>query len=269
MVTIRPIYAARLAIVLVTLAAATQALAAPEEIQVYMDEMNQPGQFGLDVHSNYVSTGALTDDYPGQQQSLHRLRVTPEFSYGLTPNLELGLYVPLATLDRQDHVSADGVKFRLKYIAPRPETQKLFYGLNFEIGRVGHKLDQNPWNAELKGIVGTRRGRWTLALNGNIDFKVDGPASSPASLDIDTKLAYALTKSLSIGVENYNGVGEFRSLGNFAHSNQAGFVVIDKNLGHWDLNLGVGSGYGSNPDRLTVKLILGVPLDWRPDRKQQ
>ena len=53
--------------------------AAPGEIQVYLDEMNQPGQFGLDVHSNFVFTGALTDDYPGQQQSLHRLRVTPSF----------------------------------------------------------------------------------------------------------------------------------------------------------------------------------------------
>ena len=93
--------------------------------------------------------------------------------------------------------------------------------------------------------------------------------SAPASLDVDTKFAFALTKSLSIGVESYNGFGEFRSLGNFAHSDQAGFVVIDKNLGHWDLNLGVGSGYGSTPNRLTVKLILGVPLDWRPDRKQQ
>lgn len=94
--------------------------AAPEEIQVYMDEMNQPGQFGLDVHSNYVFTGALIDDYPGQQPSLHRLRVTPEFSYGLTSTFELGLYLPLATLDRQDHLGADGVKFRIKYIAPRP-----------------------------------------------------------------------------------------------------------------------------------------------------
>ncbi len=254
---------------LALLIAATTLAAAPEEVQVYMDEMNQPGQFGLDVHSNYVFTGALTDDYPGQQQSLHRFRVTPEFSYGLTPNFELGLYLPLATLDRQDHVSADGVKFRIKYIAPRPKTQNWYYGVNFEIGRVDHKLDQNPWNAELKGIIGKRSGRWTLALNGNFDFKVDGPAGAPASLDVDTKVAYALTKSLSIGIESFNGAGQFRSLGNFAHNDQAGFVVIDKNLGHWDLNLGVGSGYGSNPDRLTIKLILGIPLDWRPDRVQE
>lgn len=100
-------------------------------------------------------------------------------------------------------------------------------------------------------------------------FKIDRPASAPASPDIDTKIAYALTKWLSIGIESYNGAGEFRSLGNFAHSDQAGFVVINKKFGHWDLNLGVGSGYESNPDRLTVKLVVGIPLDWQPDRKQE
>lgn len=36
-----------------------------------MDEMNQPGQFGLDVHLNYVFTGALTDDYPQQLSASH------------------------------------------------------------------------------------------------------------------------------------------------------------------------------------------------------
>ncbi len=41
--------------------AATPAAAAPEEIQVYMDEMSDPGQFGLDIHNNYVLTGDKTD----------------------------------------------------------------------------------------------------------------------------------------------------------------------------------------------------------------
>jgi hypothetical protein len=59
------------------LLAAQPAKAAPEEIQVYMDEMDKPGHFGLDTHLNYVTDGTYTDDYPGQQQALHRLRITP------------------------------------------------------------------------------------------------------------------------------------------------------------------------------------------------
>lgn len=53
---------AKRAVALVLVSAATSSTAAPEEVQVYMDEVNQPGQFGLDVHSNYVFTGALTSD---------------------------------------------------------------------------------------------------------------------------------------------------------------------------------------------------------------
>jgi hypothetical protein len=46
---------------------ATPAFAAPEEIQVYMDEMNQPGAVGLDVHVNDVVRGNGTPDYPGAE----------------------------------------------------------------------------------------------------------------------------------------------------------------------------------------------------------
>ena len=54
------------------LALAGPALAADEEIQVYMDEMDRPGQFGLDLHNNYVLSGDAGVDYAGEQSSLHR-----------------------------------------------------------------------------------------------------------------------------------------------------------------------------------------------------
>lgn len=62
------------------------AYAADEEIQVYVDDMSDPGEIGLDTHVNYVFSGESTvSDYSGAQDSLHRLRVTPEFSYGTPP----------------------------------------------------------------------------------------------------------------------------------------------------------------------------------------
>ena len=79
------------------------ALAADEEIQVYMDDMDKPGQFGLDVHNNYVFTGDGALDYPGEMSSLHRYRLTPEWSYGLTKDIELGLYLQLTTIDSAGH----------------------------------------------------------------------------------------------------------------------------------------------------------------------
>jgi hypothetical protein len=240
--------------------AGTPALAAPEEIQVYMDEMGAPGELGLDVHSNYVASGERSVDYPGAQPSLHRVRITPEFAYGLTRNLELGAYLPLATIEGGGRFGVDGIKFRLKYIVPRPAGQTWFVGANFEIGRVGHKLDINPYNAELKGIAGIRLGRWTAAANANIDFTVSGPAPGPASLEIATKLSYALSPKFAIGIENFTGVGEFRALGRFGSSEQSSYATIDTSLGRWDLNLGIGRGYGANADRWTVKAVIGVPI---------
>ncbi len=226
-----------------------------------MDEMSNPGQFGLDVHNSYVVTGHLVDDYPGKQQSLHRYRITPEFAYGLTRYLELGIYLPLATIDRDARVGADGVKLRLKFIASKAKQQTWFWGANFEIGVVDHELDDNPYNAEAKGIVGFHSGCWTGAFNANIDFKVSGPASAPASLDLDTKISYSIAHQLAVGVESYNGAGELRSLGHFGRSDQSSFVTLDATRRKWDLNVGVGSGYGGNPDRLILKAIVGVPID--------
>ena len=56
----------------------TAAHAAPEEIQVYIDDLNRPGGSGVDLHVNYVPIGDGEVDYPGQQPSLRRLRLMPE-----------------------------------------------------------------------------------------------------------------------------------------------------------------------------------------------
>jgi hypothetical protein len=244
----------------------TPASAAEEEIQVYMDELNAPGVVGLDLHNNYVLGGSSALDYLGQQQSLHRYRFTPEWSLGLTHSLELGVYLPLATIDRHG-LFVDGIKLRLKYLAPRSEGQRWFWGANFEIGKVGHRLDQNPYNAELKGILGIHAGKWTAAANANFDFKVSGPAPAPGTLEIATKLNYALSPKTAIGIENYNGAGEIRDLGRFASSDQAAYLTVDTSVGKWDLNFGLGRGYGSNPDKWIAKAIVSVPLDWSLNRR--
>lgn len=228
---------------------------------MYMAEMSDPGQFGLDVHNSYVFTGHVIGDYSGEQQSLHRYRITPELAYGLTRYLELGVYLPLATIDRDGEFGVDGVKLRLKFIAPRSMEQRWFYGANFEIGRVAYTLDQNPYNAELKGIVGFRSSCWTVAFNANVDFKVSGPVSAPASLELDAKISHAITHEVALGVETYNEAGALQSLGHFGSGDHSSFAVIDTSYGKWDLNLGLGSGYGGNPDRLILKAIVGVPID--------
>lgn len=237
------------------------ARAADEEIQVYMDEMSPKGGFGLDVHVNYVLSGRGTNaDYAGQMASEGRWRITPEVSYGLTPHLELGAYLPLATIDDQGHGEVGGVKGRLKYIGSRP-AEAFFWGANFELGRVRRDLDINPWNAELKGIAGYRSGPWTVAANANIGWVVSGPDHGPTTLELATKISYRAREDLALGLESYNDLGSARHFGRLGSGDQRLYFVADKSFGGWDLDLGIGRGFGRPEDRWVIKAIIGVPID--------
>lgn len=239
---------------------ATQAHAAAEEVQVYMDEIGPRHALGLDVHLNYVPHGRTAPDFAGQQASGGRYRITPEWSYGLDPNTELGLYMPLMTVDRDGRFEVGGVKARIKWVAPRPKDQDWFWGANFEIGRVRRDLDTNPWNAELKGILGVRKGPWTLAANLNMDWMVSGPDHTPVDFQLATKAAYRLDADTQIGVENYNGLGGGRAFGRLSGADHQTYLAVDRSFGRWDLNLGVGYGYGRPEDRWILKAVVGVPI---------
>jgi len=239
---------------------AATARAAPEEIQVYMNEMDAPGEFGLDLHNNYVLSGAGEPEYPGAQASLHRYRLTPEFSYGLTPTIDLGAYLPLLTLADTGKVSAEGIKFRIKYIAAKPFAANTWWGLNLEVGKVSHALDINPWNAELKTIVGGRFGKWLLAANVNIDAVVSGPHPGGAGLDVDAKLAYSVTPDTQLGVETYSGMGALSHPGGLSREEQFVYLVADTTIRNFDLDIGIGRGFGGSADRWVFKAIVGIPL---------
>ena len=249
------------AVALVLLAvSAGAARAADEEIQVYQDEMNKKGKFGLDVHVNYVAENTAPLDYPGQQSPVYRTRVTPEWAYGLTDHVELGLYLPLTTIEHS-RFNVLGEKARIKYIATKPDAPGWFYGANFEIGHVDRPLDINPWNAELKGILGWRGDRWTVGFNTNLDFVVSGPVKSPASVQFATKVSYKIDEKWSVGLESYNGAGDFDHFFQFSGSGHSIWAVTDGTIGKWDVQLGVGKGYSGENDAWTLKLIIGVPID--------
>jgi len=185
--------------------------------------------------------------------------VTPEFSLGLGNGFEAGLYLPLATLAPAQPLHADGVKARIKWLAPHGEAG-FYWGANLELGRVARRLDINPWNGELKLIGGWRRGAWQVGLNGNFDFVVSGPQHDPIKTEIATKVSYRLVQAVSLGVESYNGFGALRDPGHLSAQEQATYLTMDAKLGRWDFNAGVGRGYGANADGTIVKLVIGVPL---------
>jgi hypothetical protein len=231
--------------------------ASPEEIQVYMDDMTKPGRFGVDVHNNFVLSGSNTPDYAGAQPPKHVYRLTPEFYYGISETLEVGLYL-LTTTAPGGSPNYDGEKLRLKYVAPHDDTQGSFWGANFELGKTSMRVAQDRWNAELKGIYGSRSGNWTYVVNPNLDWSVSGPVNIPIALEVDTKVAYKTNAGYQLGFESYNQLGPLKNLGHLDHLSQMLYGAVDADFGKFDLNAGLGRGLTTASDRWVIKFVIGV-----------
>ena len=229
--------------------------AASEEIQVYMDDLRAPGQLGVDVHNNYVASGRRQAEYAGEQAPGKVYRLTPEFAYGLTRNLELGFYV-LTSRSANGDLNADGVKARIKYIASHDAEAGAFWGANLEVGKTSQRVSENAWNAQIKGIVGYRAGPWTLAVNPNLDWSI-GSRAGPVTGDIDIKFNRSLDAKTQVGIESYNELGPVSSLQSLRKNAKTIYAVVDREVAGWDMNAGIGRGLTDEADRWTVKFIVG------------
>ncbi len=243
------------AIALGLVLSAPAALAAPEEIQVYLDDIAAAGRFGLDVHNNYAVSASTTPDYPGARPPDHVYRLMPELYYGLPRSFELGFYV-LTALDRGNDWHTDGAKVRLKYIAPHEATQGAFWGLNLELGQSDLAVAARPWNYEVKGIFGERVGRWLVAFNLIVDSALSS-GGGPATLELDTRLSYGVSGATQVALEAYDELGPLTSPGGVHDLSQMLYAVIDSDLGVCDLSLGLGRGLTAASDGWIVKAIVG------------
>ena len=234
----------------------TQAYAAPEEIQVYMDEFAEVGKFGLDLHTIYV---ASTRGVPGALPE-HQLRLTPELSYGLNEHVEAAAYF-LTNKAPGQGVQSDGIKVRARWRAFIPTEQTIWYGaVNMELGKLARRFNTAYSNGEIKAILTARSGPWVAGINLNIDRPLRQAAAVPATKEVDAKLAYAFDKELSIGVEHYAFLGPLHGEATGFAPNRTTFVVADFTVAKWDINFGIGRARGDIPDSIIVKAIIGVPF---------
>ncbi len=142
---------------------------AVDEIQVYNAEINEVGQFSIQQHLNYTITGIPTPAYPGALISNHALNGTPEFAYGVTPWLELGLYVPWA-VNGQSQFLSNNIKLRTLFAIPDAGKKDFFYGLNFEYDFPTWPLVPSRFAMEVRPIIGWRNPQWEFIINPIIDF---------------------------------------------------------------------------------------------------
>ncbi len=115
-------------------------------------------------------------------------------------------------------------------------------GCHLELGRVHRRLDENPWNGELKGIWGWRGPRWELGRQRQSGLQGLRPRASPTTLQLASRLAYKTDGDYQIGIESYNDLGELGRLGRLNQQSQLLYAVVDFSLRGWDVNLGLGAG---------------------------
>ncbi len=233
-----------------------------DEIQVYDDSIDKPGEFGLEIHFNTTPIGRAFELYPGEITNDHGYRVTPEFSYGLTKDLELGFYLDT----QQDGEGTDylaGTKYRVKWLPVHPEDNGgLFSGANVEYSVVGERFSQSPDGLELRLIDGYRSKDWLIAVNPIFDWGLSGDA---ASGDPEFTAAFKITRrvaeGISAGIEYYGDPGKLDHVPSWDKQDQRIYAVTDVDIKPFVFNLGVGVGMSRTADAFTIKTIWEVPLE--------
>jgi hypothetical protein len=225
---------------------------AADEIQVYNADINEVGQFSVQQHLNYTIIGQNQPAFPGALISNHALNGTPEFAYGVTPWLELGLYIPWA-VDGQGKFLSNAFKLRTLFATPDAGKKDFFYGLNFEYDFPTTPFSPTRFAMEVRPIIGWRNKEWEFIVNPIVDFGFGGGGDVefvPAA-----RLARKLGEDFFIGAEYYGALGspgDFPSWQNQAHEF---FAVTDFKIGEVDVDLGVGYGVTGGSDRWIVKTI--------------
>lgn len=235
--------------------------ALPDEIQVYTGDINAPGEFGLELHLNTTPSGHSQPDYPGEVTTPHAWRATAEFSYGLTPSVELGLYIP-TVLSRDNSYYVTGPKFRVKWLPLRTvDGVGYFAGLNVELSRVAQRFETSTRHLELRPIFGYQDERWLFAVNPVLGWDLAGPGKSgvPGAAP-NFKVGRTVLAGIRAGAEYYTDLGRIDHLAPWSEQQQMLYLAFDVNRGPFVFNFGIGRGLTRATDRWTLKWIFEVPF---------
>ncbi len=258
---LRPCRAALLAVLALLPFSACRA-ALYDEIQVYADDINEPGRFGLELHVNTTPRGRSEPDYAGEAVPNRGWRVTPEFSYGLTRDFEAGLYLPVSR-ERGDSTRLAGAKLRLKWVPVHAEDHGgWFFGMNGELSRLQRRYSESRNGFELRTMLGWRDARWLVAVNPVLGWDLSGGYLGRApETGLSTKVARTLGASgFAAGIEHYARLGTLTDTLPSGRQSSTLYAVIDYGGHGWELNFGVGRGLTSSSDALSVKAIVGFPF---------
>ena len=238
--------------------------ALPDEIQVYTDDINKPGEFGIELHVNTTPRGLDRPGYAGEVTTPRGLRITPEFSYGLSDDVDIGLYVPLSY--KEGNGSLAGYKLRLKWLPIRGAEGRggWFAGANLELSNIQGKFESSRHNAELRFMLGHRSADWLFAVNPTFGWALSSAQEQPPPQNTNFRLGYKASRTvaegIALGFEYYNAKGRWRGFDPGSEQSKVLFWTLDFDRKPLPFNLGIGRGLNGNSDKWTVKAIFDVPF---------
>ena len=249
-----------------SLLAATEQSAAMDlfEIQVYQNDINAPGQFGLEAHLNYTVQGRREASYVGEQPPNHAARFTLEPALGVTEFFELGGYLQ-NMIDASGHYVFAGVKLRGKFVLPERYTHPFFFGINVEVGRMPKSVEAQGWANEFRPIAGWYDEHWLFDVNPIVGYSLTGRDKFKPEFEPVGKLGYNTQRGFMAGFEYYTGLGWLASPSPVNQQEHLAFAVLDlveaanatTELA-WELNLGLGRSLtDATPQRWLMKAIVG------------
>ena len=237
----------------------TNLAAQTDEIQVYDGGLADVGAVNLTVHTNFIARGITQPAFPGAVTADKSLNGVPEFAYGATRWLELGLYLPVYSRDDKMGWGIDGFKPRALFAVPDADSRKFVYGVNFEFSINQKRWDTKRYTSEVRPIIGWHVQSWDIIVNPILDTAYDGLKN----LDFapSTRIAYKKSDRVQLAVEEYADYGPLRGFysgGDQSHQLYGVFSYGFRN--GLDLDAGVGVGLTGASDDLTFKLILSRDL---------
>jgi hypothetical protein len=232
-----------------------------DEIQVYTDDINDEGEWGLELHVNTTPKGLSIPGYPGEAMNALGTRITPEISLGLSPRWEVGLYLPLVKSANGVSELA-GIKWRLKWMAIKSEeAQGWFAGLNTEFSQLKYPYSDSSRSLELRTIAGFKDSRWLLATNPVFGWPVSpGFVHHSPEFRLGVKVARSVNDTSRLGFEYYSGMGQVNAALPRALQDNTLFLAWDFDGKPFGFNVGVGRGLNAATDAWTLKTILELPI---------
>ncbi len=231
------------------------------EIAVFTDDIVAPGELGTNLHFNMTPQGLSVPTYQNEVMNVHGQRLTPEFNYGLSQTLEVGLLLPI-TRTNSGLITEAGYIAKAKYMPVQSLYGVGFFaGFNVEWGQLKPEFALSQRFYEFRYITGWRNEDWLISVNPIFNWPVskDYVEHSP-DYTLALKASYRLFGKSRYGLEYYSGKGQINNLTPYSLQNNTLYFVWDYERKPYEINLGLGRGLNSSTDNWTIKSIVAWPF---------